>query len=128
VNEQDEPVAAKVRALTLDAKLRTNEVLMPLASQLANRHTREAAWTWFVASYPKLLERLADEDRAFLPMVGGGFCSEADAARVQAFFAPHLGELPGAERTLQQSLESVRLCAAQVAAQRESAKAWFASK
>jgi alanyl aminopeptidase len=125
--QEAEPLAARIRELTIEPRLRTNEVFDPLGGELRKRQTRELAWTWFVGHYHQVLKRLPDEDRTFLPELALGFCSHEDARDVEAFFTPHLPDLTGADRTLKQTTETIRLCAAHVASQRESAREYFTS-
>ncbi|MBS0438889.1 MAG: hypothetical protein JSS33_05730, partial [Proteobacteria bacterium] len=45
-------------------------------------------------------------------MVAGGRCSDAQAAELEKFFAPRIKDLIGGQRSLAQTLESARQCAA----------------
>jgi len=49
----------------------------------------------------------------YLPMIAaGGGCSDAEAQRVQGYFQPRLGQVPGLRRGLAQTHESIVLCSA----------------
>jgi alanyl aminopeptidase len=49
----------------------------------------------------------------YLPrLAAGGGCSAAEAARVEAYFKPKLGQVPGLQRGLAQTHESIVLCSA----------------
>lgn len=125
-------VAEAVRALVLegaeDKFLRVNELTGLFAAQLGKPRLRKEAWAWFKAHFDGLRPHLPSHHAFTLPHMAGGFCTEADAADVEAFFTPRLKNLAGADRALAQALESVRLCAAENAAQSASARAFFSKR
>jgi alanyl aminopeptidase len=47
-----------------------------------------------------------------IPAFGAAFCSTQRADDWQAFIQSHADELPGYERSLAQTIESIQLCAA----------------
>ncbi len=81
---------------------------------------REQLWRWLTAHYGELAKALPAQILAFLPELADGFCSEADRARVAAFFADKVRQHPGADRVLAQTLEQIQLCAAYRQAQAPS--------
>ncbi|HEX7476681.1 MAG TPA: M1 family metallopeptidase, partial [Polyangiales bacterium] len=115
----------KALALALDPHLRVNEVLTPVADQLADIRTRDAAWQWLEQKFDAVLARLSPEGAGYMPWLAAGFCSEAMAQRVEAFFAPKIASLGGGPRSLAGTLEALRLCAARVSAQRDSVESFF---
>ncbi|MCC7072484.1 MAG: M1 family metallopeptidase [Deltaproteobacteria bacterium] len=122
----DEALAARARALSLDARLKVNEVLSPLWSQGSDVRTRDATWTWTKEHLDALSARLPETfGRDNLPYLASGFCSEERAAEVSAFFAPRVPTVPGMERSLAQAVEGIRLCAAKATVHRESARKVF---
>ena len=121
---KDEGLAARARALALDPRVRVNEVWVPLGAQMGMPETREATWGFLQENFDALVERL-ESSAGFLPRFAGAFCSEEQAEAVQGFFQPRIAELPGGPRNLLNTLEAVRLCAAKVEAQQESARSYF---
>ncbi|MCC7110569.1 MAG: M1 family metallopeptidase [Deltaproteobacteria bacterium] len=122
----DEALAVRARALSLDPRLKTNEVLSPLWSQAGDVKTRDATWAWVQANLDPLMARLPETfGRDALPGLASGFCSEERAAEAEAVFKPHLAKVPGLERSLAQAVEGVRLCAAKAAVHRDSARKVF---
>jgi alanyl aminopeptidase len=117
---RDPALAARALALMLDPALRVNEVLTPLAGQMALPERREAAWAFVEANFDALRARIATTRAADLPWYATSACSEEMAARVEAFFAERVASLPGGPRNLAGALESLRLCAARKRAQGES--------
>lgn len=122
---KDPELAARARALALDARVRVNELWTPLGVQLGMPETRDAAWAFLQERFDDLAGRL-EESAGSLPRLLGGACSRERADEIERFFAPRVGELQGGPRNLATTLESIRLCAARVEAQQESAREFFA--
>jgi cytosol alanyl aminopeptidase len=121
-------LAGRALALTLDGRLRVNEQLVPLAEQMARPETREAAWQWLQQSFDAVQERVGPRMAVRTIHLAGRFCDEARARAVEAFFGPRVQQISGGPRALANTLESIRLCAARAAAQRDSARAFFQSQ
>lgn len=83
---------------------------------MGNRDTvaeRDNLWNWFVAHEKQVVARTGVFSGGYLPMLAaGGSCSRAEAERVEAYFKPRIGEVPGLKRGLAQTRESIVLCAA----------------
>jgi cytosol alanyl aminopeptidase len=124
---RDPARSARALALARDSRLRTNERLRPIFHQARDPRTRERAWRYvrnnFDALVPKIPENFASE----IPSVADGFCDAAHLAQVEAFFGPRADKIPSMPRNLAQTLEQMRLCIAQAAAQRSSARRFFAT-
>jgi hypothetical protein len=73
------------------------------------------------------MEKLPEESGGYMPLYASHFCSEEKAREVQEFFAPRVDSLSGGPRHLAETLESIRLCAAQVARHRPGTTAFFES-
>jgi aminopeptidase N len=121
-------LSAAARDLVLDPDVRESEMMRPLAAQLQNPATREAAWTWLKEHFEAVLARLPKRAGAGLVGTGRYFCDEAHAAEVQAFFGPKVQALEGAPRALASTVEDVKLCAARRKAQEPSAREVFGGK
>lgn len=117
-------LAERALALTLDERVRVNEMWTPLRAQLRLPERRDATWAWITQNFDALAARL-EAGAGRLPAAAGVFCSEERAAEVEAFFADRIAELPGGPRNLANVLEEIRLCAAKVEAQRQSAQDFF---
>jgi len=52
-----------------------------------------------------------------LPQVGGSYCDAGSRDELKAFLAPKVAQFVGAQRTLDQTIESIDLCIAIKAAQ-----------
>ncbi|MBX3273200.1 MAG: M1 family metallopeptidase [Sandaracinaceae bacterium] len=123
---RDPALATRALRIALDPRLRVNELTITLERQLAMRETRDAAWVWLTEHFDEVFARAASTRAGYAPWAAAGFCSEARAAEVAAFFAPRIEALPGGPRNLAGALEAIRLCAARVEAQRESTLRFFA--
>ena len=125
---RDPTLAARARALSLDARLRVNEVMRPLWSQAGVDESREALWQWVTENFDALASRVGPHDAGRLPRLFAGFCDEPHAAAVEELFRPRIDDLPGGPRNLAGALEGIRLCAARVEAHREATTEFFASQ
>jgi alanyl aminopeptidase len=123
-HSKDPELAERARALALDERLRLNEVTTPLRVQMGMPETRQATWDWVKNHFEELRGRLED-GAGRLPRIGGAFCSEQKAEEVETFFRQRAETLPGGPRTLANTLEEIRLCAARVETHRESTVAFF---
>ncbi|HJL14497.1 MAG TPA: M1 family metallopeptidase [Sandaracinaceae bacterium LLY-WYZ-13_1] len=121
----DSTLAQRALSLSLDARLRVNEVTDPLTTQLSMPETRGAAWDWMRDHFDEVFDRVATTRAGYAPWYVSGFCSTRRAEEVEAFFGERIEALPGGPRNLRGALEAIRLCAARVEAQRASAQAFF---
>ena len=121
---RDPELAARARALALDPRLRVNELMTPLYVQMSMPETREPTWAWVAENFEALRGRLED-GASRLVELSDEFCSAERAEEVQAFFRQRADSLDGGPRALANTLETIRLCAARVEAQRSSASSFF---
>ncbi len=126
----DADAAEQGRRLALDPALRGNEMTTPLWIQFGRVETREAAWTWLKANYDAVFARLKDVPFGANQLVAmpRGFCDEAHAAEVKAFFEPRMGAFDGGPRDLASTVEDIRLCTKRRATHEASMKAFFTRK
>ncbi|MFK7998105.1 MAG: M1 family metallopeptidase [Polyangiales bacterium] len=116
----DPTLAERAMALSLSDNLRNNEIFTPMGPQLRIPERRAAAWAWIQANYEALVARLPPSYAGFLPTTMSRACDTATADAVQSFFESRVAELQGGPRNLASTTETIRLCAAQLEAQRES--------
>jgi puromycin-sensitive aminopeptidase len=91
-----------------------------------NRIGRPMAWKFLQDNWDEIDRRYGSGGFGIMSLVGltGGFTTLDRAAEVEAFFAEH--PAPSAARTVQQSLERIRLSAAWLDKNRAPLAAWFA--
>ncbi|RAP59441.1 M1 family metallopeptidase [Oleiagrimonas sp. MCCC 1A03011] len=114
--------AERVWNFALSPQVKVGEMFRLLTGHRDTQQGRDALWTWFKGHYDQVVKRTGTFASGYVPnLAGGGGCSMADAERLQAFFTPRLDDLPGADRGLAQTTESIKLCAALKKAQDPSA-------
>ena len=105
-------LSARALDLTLDSRLRSNEILSLLNGQLDQPETREAAWAWLEAHVDAVLARLPPGRAARLALVGTAFCDAGHADALERLFTERAKKLDGGPREIAGAVEMVRLCAA----------------
>ena len=121
-------VAERSRQLALDERLRPNEVMSPIWSQLSHINTRDSAWRWFEDHLDPIIARLSPRRAGWLPRVTTVHCDVDHAADAEQLFGPHIAKLAGGPRNLALALETTRLCAARLEMQSASLEAYFEGK
>ena len=102
-----------VRNFALSPQVKVGEMGMLLRGDRDTVPERDNLWSWFTAHYDNIVARTGVFSGGYLPMLAaGGGCSDAEAQRVQAYFQPKLGQVPGLQRGLAQTHESIVLCSA----------------
>jgi len=108
---------ARARALVFEpGLLRRNEIFPVLGGQAAEMGTRPALRDWVDPHFAGLEARLAPAGAALVGLYSVGMCSPAEADALQARFGPRMEKVEGGPREVEQTVESIRLCAAQKAA------------
>jgi alanyl aminopeptidase len=104
--------ADRVRNFALTPKVKVGEMAMVLRGGGDTPESRKAKWNWFTSHYGQIVKRTGVFSGSNLPgLAAGGSCSQAAAKRVQDFFKPKVGKVPGLKRHLAQTHESIMLCA-----------------
>jgi aminopeptidase N len=113
------------RALTGD--LRSQDMAIYLSQFFANPDARDRAFAFVVENWAALAPKLtifgAD---TYLIRSMSNFCDAESRDRVKAFFTEH--KLPAAERTLDQTLETINNCIALREKQAPNVAAWLAAR
>lgn len=122
----DADLRPRALGLSLDPRLRINEVFRPLMGQMSDPEGREPGWAWIQQNYDRLAARMGPGYSGYLPYAASGFCTSDRAAEVRAFFAPRMEATQGGPRNLEAAVESIDLCAARAAAHRDSFAQWVA--
>ena len=111
----DVEIAAKLREIALsDLDAMTGRQATSLLSMLMGSSVHgEESWAWFKTNFDDFVTtRVADVRKPGMPRLAGGYCSEEQAVKAENFFESKAELIPGYERNLAQTLESIRLCAA----------------
>ena len=111
----DMDMAAKLRETALnDKEAMTGRQATSLLSMLMGSSLHgEESWNWLQSNFDNFVTtRVADVRKPGMPRLAGGYCSEEQAVKAEKFFEGKADLIPGYERNLAQTLESIRLCAA----------------
>ncbi|MGE3475105.1 MAG: M1 family metallopeptidase [Rhodospirillaceae bacterium] len=123
----DPAIAAQVRTLALSEDLRTNEIPTIVYGMMSEPANRAAAWTWFKDNFEAVKRRTPPNNREALVGVGSYFCTASEAADYETFMTPKAEDMRGAPRSLAQTLERIKACAALIEKQRPLAQKTLAA-
>jgi len=105
--------ADAARDFALSPQVKVGEMAMVLRGGRDTVAQRDGLWIWFTAHYDKIVARTGVFSGGYLPMLAaGGGCSDTEARRVENYFTPKLGQVPGLKRGLAQTNEEIVLCSA----------------
>lgn len=102
----------KVISFSMSEEVRAQDAVFVIASVAVNPKGRDLTWTFFKENWKILLDQYSGGFllTRLVKHITENFASEEKALEVESFFKAH--EFPGAERTIQQSIETIRLSAA----------------
>ncbi len=112
---RDETVYNKLLAdvvLSENSPLTGRQAGTVLNGLLRSESFGEATWDWFKANLESYVKKVPDVRKGGLPGAGGNFCSLDRRTEVRRFVEANAALMPGYERSLLQTLESIELCAA----------------
>lgn len=111
----DPDIANKLLALALDkdGPLTGRQSSSIVYGLMGSDDFQDMTWDWLKANFTQYVtDRVPDVRKGRMPGVGGYFCSLDRRDEVQAFMTANAEVIPGYERSLAQTLESIELCAA----------------
>ena len=124
---RDPALRERALALSLEERLRSNEVMTPLRAQLGDRESRAPAWAWLQQHFDGVFARVATTRQGYAPWYVSGFCTTERRQEVASFFESRIEALPGGPRNLRGALEAIDLCIARSEAQAPSARRYVES-
>jgi aminopeptidase N/puromycin-sensitive aminopeptidase len=112
---------------SLSPQLRSQDTSIYLAQFLVNPAARGRAWAFITANWSALEPRVAifGGDTNLVRALGA-FCDASSRDAITSFFAAH--PLPGAARTLTQTIEQINNCLALREKQTRAVTAWLAAR
>lgn len=129
---RDPQLARASLNLVLSDELDVRETMWLLSVYLGERTTGPLRWSFLKENYetllPRLPSRLGTHAGSHLPAVGRALCSEQGRKEVASFFAERIKSVPGGERTLAETLESITLCQARRSAQQPAIERFLSSE
>jgi alanyl aminopeptidase len=98
--------------------LRRNEMFPAVGGQAGEEATRPALRKWIDANFEELEDRLSPAGAAIVSLYAAGMCSDDEADALEAKYSERMADVEGGPRQLKQTVESIRMCAANVEARK----------
>ena len=116
---KDAAANERMRGLVFEeGLLRRNEIFPAIGGQTGDKATRPALREWTDAHFKQIETKLAPAGAAVVNLYSAGMCSDAEAAELQDKFGKRMADVEGGPRELKQTVEGIRMCAAQVQARK----------
>ena len=116
---KDPALGERARALVFEqGLLRRNEIFPAVGGQMGDAAMRPALRAWTDAHFGDIVAKLAPAGAAVINLYSAGMCSDAEAAELQEKFGARVADIEGGPRQLKQTVEGIRMCAAQVEARK----------
>ena len=116
-------LAQRTIGLVGAGKVRQQQYPLLFSTLLANAHAQDAAWAYLKEHWSDLAEKVTSFGGRGAVSALGNFCSPGLRADVAQFFQQH--PAPGAQRTLNQSLEQIDNCVEFKQLQQQNLDAWL---
>jgi len=106
---RDPNLIQRVLQFAMSSEVRNQDTVFIIISVAQTAPGRTAAWEFFKKNHPELITRYESGYllTRLIKYITENFTSEEMVAEVENFFKTH--QFPGSERTIQQSLETIRL-------------------
>jgi puromycin-sensitive aminopeptidase len=113
---------------SLSSEVRSQDSILVVISVAGNKHGKELAWEFIKANWDEFDHRYGQGGFAIMRLVSitGAFTTQGKAQEVEEFFRTH--PTPSALRTIQQSLERIRLNVKWLESNRQGLAGWFADR
>ena len=123
-----EDLLQKTLELSLQPEVLTQDAVMLVAAVASNRRGRELAWQFTKDNWDEFSRRYSGGGFAMMRLVNitGGFTSLNKVEEIEDFFNQH--PTPAASRTIQQSIERIRLNTAWLHRNRNNLEDWLVSR
>ena len=111
----DMAIAAKLRSIALaeDSPLTGRQSNTLIAGLLSSKWHGDDTWDWLKDNFETFVSRKVPDVRlGRMPGFASGFCSSDRRAEVLEFFESQAAIIPGYERSLKQTVETIELCTA----------------
>ena len=124
---QQKELLQDVLERSMSPEVRSQDTVLVVIAVAGNRHGKDLAWEFVKTNWDELDRRYGRGGFAIMRLVGitGAFTTTERAQEVEEFFREH--PAPSAQRTIQQSLERIRLNVKWLESNRQGLAEWFAS-
>ncbi len=117
----DAKLSARAMQIGLTPAIKPGEVTRIYFGSADHPGNHPALWAFVQKHYEELLAKVPSVWQGKIASLGSSaLCTDQGATELDAFFASRVQNLEGGPRALAQSIEGVKLCAARVAAHRQS--------
>lgn len=113
-NVTDVQQATEVRELIANGALGPRETYTLALLQTQHDETREAMWEQITADLPAFLDVIPGQWRRRTPRLGEAFCDTARIDEITQLMEQHADAVAGYERALNETIESIERCEAQM--------------
>ncbi|XP_056647683.1 puromycin-sensitive aminopeptidase [Diorhabda sublineata] len=108
---KDPILLRRVLEFAMSDEVRSQDTVFVIASVGLSSNGRDIAWQFFKDNWPKINDRVTGQLLTrLIKYLTENFASDEKASEVERFFTEH--KAPGTERTVQQSIETIKLNAA----------------
>jgi len=125
---KDNALIDRLLGMTLDDTVRAQDVFYVFGTLAGNRHAMDRAWAFIKTNWDAINKMFSSGQfllGRILKSATSAFASEAMAVEVEAFFKDK--DTPGAERSISQALETIRLNAQWLERDRAAVKTWLSA-
>jgi aminopeptidase N len=119
----DPALVARTLDYAASGKVRNQDSWVVFAILMTRPETRDQAWEYVQQHWATIAAQLTVNSGARIVEAAGSFCTAKQRDEVAGFFAEH--PVQAADRTLQQSLDSIDACVQLRAAQEPNLKQWL---
>jgi aminopeptidase N len=105
---EDPALVQRSLEYSISDQVRSQDAPFLLGALMANARNRSTAWSFIREHWPQVEAKLTNFSTGSVISSAAQFCDSSARDEVQQFFAQH--PIPGTDRTLKQSLESINLC------------------
>lgn len=122
---RDPELAQAARALWLSPEHDIRELMAAARVRGRTEALREGQFQFVTSNFEAITAKLPGDAAIRFPQMFDGACSTQEADRIEAYFTPLTKTYAGMNKTLAQSLETVRICARSRRAQHASLQAYL---
>ncbi len=110
---EDPALVRKLQTAVLADHFKGTEMVGVVFRQIGRPATTELTYAWLQQNDDAIIGMFPETFRSsIVPALGGGFCTAVRGDEWRAFVVSHAAKVPGYERPLEQTIESIQLCAA----------------
>lgn len=108
----DPALLERLLGFALDGTLRPSDLRYVFPPLFERAATAKPTYVWLTRNFDALKQKLPSFAIGRLPWVAAALCDDAAVREAEAFFAPRLARIEGADKHLAQAAEAGKLCAA----------------